>query len=390
MATEDEKKKRAAEKAAYFVPENKTGEREVFSPSGKYKLVITNFHTKPVLWSFTQGEVFKKDSDVPIATVRRNYSAFPYSFVEDHPSGHDFLVAGEDYQGQTVVDLTTGERRDTLSDGTDKGFGFCWSEHRFHKESGILSVCGCHWACPYEFRFYDFSDPMRGWPEIEWKDVDEERSTGIFEDIRWPSIETRDETTLVRVFQTEHPESGGALPEDSSELGRDDVDGDGDKLGPIAAYTVLRRDGARLSLVEEWVSNREKEIRRKSEESNRKYEAWMSDFRKNDPLYLACVDLLAKNSFFNASDYDSVGIVHDDWCPHYKSEGMKEKRWCRRIAEKVSYSFNLEWAVEKGPIKLVIYKDGKHLVDEFFEHSVLGMTAAFEKAASLIGERIAQ
>ena len=25
-----------------------------------------------------------------------------------------------------------------------------------------LAVDGCHWACPYEYRFFDFTDPARG------------------------------------------------------------------------------------------------------------------------------------------------------------------------------------------------------------------------------------
>src|SRR5271157_2401137 len=168
MSAMSERDDERAEIDAYFTSENEdaTSRREYPSPSGRYKLVVSSFGTKPGSWSYSQGKVFKQGSDAPIAIVNRNYSAFPYMFVEDHPSGHDFLVCGEDYQGQTVIDLTTGARRDHLSAGTDKGFGFCWAEHRFHKETQVLVVCGCHWACPYEFRFYDFADPMKGWPEF--------------------------------------------------------------------------------------------------------------------------------------------------------------------------------------------------------------------------------
>src|SRR5271154_2272389 len=151
---------RMSEHDQYFKPENENAQsrRAYLSPSGKYKLIVSSF--EPGFWSYSQGKVFKQGSDTPIAVVNRNYSAFPYLFIEDHPSGHDFLVCGEDYQGQTVIDLTTGARRDSLSAGTDKGWGFCWSEHRFDKETQILVVSGCHWACPYEFRFYDFAAPM--------------------------------------------------------------------------------------------------------------------------------------------------------------------------------------------------------------------------------------
>ena len=176
MSTMSDDEKLEFEKA--FDPANEVegSRREHLSLSRRYKLVVQSYGTSPGTWSYTSGTVYRRGTDaddivfvddsgkwVPIATVRRNYSAFPFLFVEDHPKS-DFLVCGHDYQGQTVVDLKTGARKDALSPGTEDGHGFCWSEHRFDAATCTLVVCGCHWAFPYEYRLYDFSDPMSGWP----------------------------------------------------------------------------------------------------------------------------------------------------------------------------------------------------------------------------------
>lgn len=143
-----------------FKPENERIARRkyVASPSEKYKLVIATFETGPSTWGVTQGTVYEGDHE--IAVVRRNYHAFPNLFVESHPKG-DFLVCGEHYQRQTIVNLQTGERANG-----DASQGFCWVSHRFHKWSSTLVVDGCYWGGSFDVKFYDFSDPMNGWPEI--------------------------------------------------------------------------------------------------------------------------------------------------------------------------------------------------------------------------------
>ena len=159
---------RRLDRLKYVVPENATSNpREEISPSGQYKLVITSFETRGDGWDYTQGLVYRRGSDEPIANVCRNYSAFPFLWVEGHAKG-DFLVCGEDYQGQTVIDLTTGRRRDHLPEEANEGHGFCWASYTYDAEHEVLFVDGCYWACPYEWRAYDFSDPMgKGWPQLE-------------------------------------------------------------------------------------------------------------------------------------------------------------------------------------------------------------------------------
>lgn len=355
-------------KAAHFAPENEHPEsrKEIISPSGKFKLVISHFSTGPGSWDYSQGKMFRQGSDDPIAVVQRNYGAFPFLFVEDHPKGN-FLVCGEDYQGQTVVELDTGARRDNLSEGTNQGFGFCWAEHRFDVATEMLMVCGCHWACPYEFRLYDFSDPMNGWPEIESPEC-------LYEDSKWPEIAA--DGTL-RWFQT-----NGGNDDEEDEEGKP-------KRPPIEkSITTLKREGLKFVVVSEWVSEAEKADRLAREESERKYEAWKEEFKANDPLYLAYAELV-KDPALSPEDHMGIGITYENWCPHFKGE---ERRWCRRIVtrgdatygKKGSATIDLEWAVVTGPIKLVIYKDGKHVEDRFFEHSVAAMNEAFAYAKSVL------
>lgn len=166
--SEEEKEEASALLKEYIWQEDHAMESSfVESDSGKYTLEVTRFRTLKGSWNYSRGRVRRTGSDEIIAEVRRNYSAFPYAFVEDHPNGHDYLVCGEDYQGQTVVELDTGERRDYLPQKAKKGFGFCWAAIHPSPDGNMLAVEGCFWACPYEVLVVDFSNPLEGpWSEF--------------------------------------------------------------------------------------------------------------------------------------------------------------------------------------------------------------------------------
>jgi hypothetical protein len=350
--------------------------REHLSPSAKYKLVVTPYATKAGCWNYTQGLVYHRGDDKPLAEIRRNYSSFPHSWVEGHQNGHDYLVAGEDYQGQTVIELDTGRRRDQLSKGAEQGHGFCWAEHRFAASQQVLIVCGCIWACPYEFRLYDFSDPVHGWPEIEL-----EPPQIIDGDDKWPVVLADGAVLSYQTLSTDD--------EDDDEVGEEE----GEDLPPKPraqgeerAIITYRREGLKLLFVSEWVSDAEQETRRKREEGRIAYEQKIETFRTSDPLYLAYVDLV-KDPALSPDTYESVGVTHDRWCPDFK---LQEQRWCRRIVgsnsggqsppnhpPKQTWTVDLEWAMATGPIKLDIYKHGSAYAEKFFEHSVVGMQEAF-------------
>lgn len=356
-------------KASYFVAENANTDarKEHLSPSGKYKLVVTPYATSPGSWSYSQGLVYAIGSDAPIAEVQRNYGAFPYLFVEGHKNGHDYLVCGADYQGQTVIELDTGKRRDFLPEDAKKGFGFCWVQYRYEPSVAMLIVDGCIWAAPYEYRFYDFADPMSGWQELETEEC-------VDADQEWPAVQ--DDGTI-RCVETQRTDDD----DDDDENGAAETK---PKASPVRAVTTLRREGAKLVVQSAWVSEEEKERRQKAEENRIQYEKEIAEFRASDPLYLACAELV-KDPALSPEAYESIGITHKDWCVNF---ALQERRFCRRIIQSKSpkVTVDLEWAAKTGPIKLVIYKDGKHVEDKFFdEHSVGSMNAAFAYAKATCG-----
>lgn len=347
-------------KDAHFSPENcSRTSPDVFSESGKYRLVVHTFETAPNTWSYTQGDVYLKGSQELIAKIQRNYSSFLHYFIEDHPNGHDYLVAGEDYQGQTVIELDTGKRLDFLPKEADTGAGFCWIEPRFDRLSQTLIVCGCIWACPYEFRFYDFSDPMSGWPYLLTEIL-------IDDDSRWPKFGA-DGTVIC--YQSES----------------NDGDSDEDSESPpegIASTLTFRREGGALVLVKEWVSDKEKTIRDEREKNNAEYERKMKLYKETDPLYLKMKEL-SLDPALSPEDYMGYGVTFDGWCPDFKTQ---EQRITRGIVTKKPFKIDVEWGAVTGPVKLVVYKDKQKLEDKFFPHSVEAMVEAFVYAKKLISE----
>jgi len=129
------------------------------SPSGRYVLQVTR-HAQKGGWDYSKGVVFEGPELRPIQTVCRNHGSFPATFVEDHPNGHDYLVCGYDYQGQTVLELDTGVRKDSLPASAEAGFGFCWDHAEASPSKNTLLVEGCYWAGPFEIWFVDFTYPL--------------------------------------------------------------------------------------------------------------------------------------------------------------------------------------------------------------------------------------
>lgn len=126
------------------------------SPSRKYSLEIITHDNGPNSWKYSQGIIKNIQTGSLIADVKRNYGRFPFSWCEGHPTGHDYLVCGEDYQGQTIIELDTGKR----VDNTEDGFGFCWAAHYPSYDGKYIFVDCCIWAGPYELILFDFSNPM--------------------------------------------------------------------------------------------------------------------------------------------------------------------------------------------------------------------------------------
>jgi hypothetical protein len=145
---------------AYFVEEHRLPDPPpiALSPSSRYRLEVSYYSTGPGTWNYSRGIVTRIEDGSILADVKRNYSAFPYTWI-DHPSGNEYLLCGEDYQGYTVVDLTHGTTSTYVPPEAQQGVGFCWAVVYPSPDGRTLAVDGCYWAAPYELKFYDFAHP---------------------------------------------------------------------------------------------------------------------------------------------------------------------------------------------------------------------------------------
>lgn len=362
-------------KKEYFVSENRQGDpQEILSPSGKYKLIIERFSTGKGTWAYSQGTVYKGDEVV--GQIQRNYSAFPFAWIENHPNGHDYFIGGEDYQGQTVLELDTGTRRDLLPEEAAEGFGFCWASYRYLPEHKLLIVSGCYWACPYEIRYYDFSDPMNGWPQLE---IVGDEANYIEDSPKEPTIENGILTTYQIVDKDDFVERYPDVPIESvtwekvkSYDGYDDV--------TVVSYKTYKIENAKLMFLKEDATEYELDYRERQRIAEEEYETWKQEFKQTDPLYLALVDG-CKDPEMIPESWMSTGYTFDNWCPGYE---FHESRWCKDIYKKEDCRISIEWGIKTGPVKLIIVK-GKETETKFWmEHSAESMKLAFEYAKEVI------
>ncbi|HJW30501.1 MAG TPA: hypothetical protein VJ508_14815 [Saprospiraceae bacterium] len=144
----------------FFTPENHINEPPAMhrSPSGRYDLEISKYHTKPKSWDYSRGVVKHIESGAVIADIKRNYGVFLHSWV-NHQNGFEYLLCGEDYQGYSVINLVTGVHHRYFPEQAYAGGGFCWAAVSPSPDGLVLAVEGCVWACPYDLVVYDFANP---------------------------------------------------------------------------------------------------------------------------------------------------------------------------------------------------------------------------------------
>jgi len=165
----------------------------------------------------------------------------------------------------------------------------------------------------------------------------------------------------------------------------DDEDDDDDVRPdmPVVATMTFQRDGHKLVLKEQWTSEAELARQVEYEASAKSWREQEARFQKEDPLYLAMIEGI-KDPVFTPDDYISYGMTHENWCPHWSGN---EQRICKRISCKSSsnpYTIDLEWAKKTGPIKLIIYKNGKQSDKFFMEHSEQSMKDALDYAKNVL------
>lgn len=131
---------------------------EFLSKDKKYKLIVNTYAAGKGIWDFSKGTIINNHTHDILIEIKRNFISFPFKFI-DHTNGLSYLICGEDYQGITVVNLESG-------DFYSKKYGFCPANYKYHANQNILEVEGCYWGAPYEYIFYDFSQPLEKLQEI--------------------------------------------------------------------------------------------------------------------------------------------------------------------------------------------------------------------------------
>jgi hypothetical protein len=359
----------------FCVDENEVRRDEEISLSGKYRLLIRYYKTKEGCWNYSRGTVYRISDKKEICDIKRNYSSFTHSFIEKN--NQEWLITGRSYMSQTIINLDTGEEFEPGGDQYN-GFAFCWINTHLSPDENTLVVEGCHWACPYEYRFFDFTDPSKGWSALSTEEC-------IYADDKRPTFEENGDIVCYQTDKIYLPlgkfENEMSIKE-LEVISDDDFDDDDNWEEVENVRITLRRSGDTMKIVDKWISESERKRIEQRRIANENFEKWMKEFKLNDPLYLEYKELL-ENYKLPAEKYEAHGITYDGWCPDFKK---RETRWCRRIVKHEGdkgYTVDLSWAVETGPIKLRIFKDGKTSESKFYEHSVDGMRQAFNFAREL-------
>lgn len=369
----------------YYLDENETRREEGLTPSGRFKLLRRYYSTKKGCWNYSRGTVYDLEGN-EICDVKRNYSTFHHSFI--NKNNHEWLITGRSYMSQTIVNLDTGEIFEPSGDQYN-GHGFCWAAETLFPDEQTLLVEGCIWAAPYEYRFYDFSDPSKGWPELEI--INEEgKPDYLCIDQGDHSMEPIfNEDGSITVFET----SDFYIPlgkyendielEELKEIPSGEMDKDENWRTDIDKKITLQRQGDKMIITSTWISPVELDRIKRRKEANKRYKEWEKEFKSSDPLYLEYLKQL-KNPNLSPEKYEGRGITYPGWAPDFKE---KETRWCRRLVNRDDnqpYTIDLAWAVKTGPIKLTIFKDGNSHDEKFFGHSAENMRKAFLYVHNLI------
>lgn len=142
----------------YFDPTNliEGSETRSPSPSGNYAIETADYQqTKPdVNWRVTKVRITDAHSSELVAEFFVDDTHFFHAWLIKDDT--EYLICAENLcGGQTVIDLV---RRDISSFAPDED-GFIWARFFPSPDKNRIAIVGCHWACPYEVRVYDFTDP---------------------------------------------------------------------------------------------------------------------------------------------------------------------------------------------------------------------------------------
>jgi hypothetical protein len=132
-----------------------------FSPTKKFRADVS------IVGPYTvQVEIYKQRLNKKLFDFLVNEDCLRHEWVKKNKT--EYLICAEDiYGGQTVLDLTHAK----MSSYVPNEEGFIWTEFYLSPNGVILATCGCHWACPFVIKFFDFSEPLN-LPLKELKEID--------------------------------------------------------------------------------------------------------------------------------------------------------------------------------------------------------------------------
>lgn len=171
----------------FCISENIIGSRDEISPSGRFKLKISNYRTKDGCCNYTGGIITRISDNKIIAEINRNYSVFHHSFFKRN--NDEWFWTGKTYMSQCFVNLETGD----IYDNSNKirYESLCWADVKANPSGNILAVEECAWGGSYFISFWNFSDPSRGWSEINI-DWNSNENIGLdADDFDWSKHETK-------------------------------------------------------------------------------------------------------------------------------------------------------------------------------------------------------
>ena len=94
-----------------------------------------------------------------------------------HSNGNKYLIFDEDLYGYSVLNLADLQCMHYIP---AESYGkypeefretFLWCKCFYNRETDLLAVEGCYWACPYDVIVLDFRDPMTAVEAGQWSDA---------------------------------------------------------------------------------------------------------------------------------------------------------------------------------------------------------------------------
>lgn len=126
------------------------------------------------LFSVEESSYWGQEHDKPVFSWRNINDDGEFFSLIQHQNGREYLIYRQDLYGYSVCDLKSLETFQYLPSESFPENGetfretFIWTEVNYCRESNMLAVSGCYWACPYSLVVLDFAEPLK---EQKWIEI---------------------------------------------------------------------------------------------------------------------------------------------------------------------------------------------------------------------------